>query len=252
MLKTRIIPTILWKNENIVKGIGFDSWRRIGTLLPAVKVYNLRQVDELIILDIQATKEGRIPNLSAIGDVTRECYVPLTIGGGIRTTDDVKAILRAGADKICLNTASYANPLLISAIANTFGSQCVVASIDAKRVGGKYFCFAHCGNEDMGKEVSSWAKEVESLGAGEILITSIDYDGTMKGYDIEMIKQVTSAVKIPVIASGGAGKYEDMYQAITKGKASAVAASSMFVFTQATPAGARDFLRSKNIPVRSI
>ena len=121
MLKTRIIPTILWKSENIVKGVGFDSWRRIGTLLPAVKVYNLRQVDELIILDIEATTEGRLPNLNTINDVTRECYVPLTIGGGIRTADDVKAILRAGADKICLNTISYDNSGLISNIANKFG-----------------------------------------------------------------------------------------------------------------------------------
>ena len=180
MLKTRIIPTILWKHENIVKGISFDSRRRVGTLLPAVKVYNLRQVDELIILDIEATREGRIPNLNTISDVTKECFVPLTVGGGISTTDDVKAILRAGADKISLNTASYVNPQLISDIANTFGSQCIVASIDAKLVGEDYYCFSHNGSVNTGHTVRNWARKLEKLGAGEIIITSIERDGTLE------------------------------------------------------------------------
>ncbi|EKD80045.1 MAG: hypothetical protein ACD_40C00213G0029 [uncultured bacterium] len=252
MLKTRIIPTILWKNENIVKGIGFDSWRRIGTLLPAVKVYNLRQVDELIILDIQATEEGRLPNLGTISDITKECFVPLTIGGGIRTASDVKDILRVGADKICLNTTSYTNPSIVSDIAYMYGSQCVVASIDAKLVGSEYYCYSHNGTVNTGRTVRNWAKELEKLGAGEIIITSIEKDGTMQGYDLDLISLVSTTVKIPVIASGGAGKYEDMYQAIVKGNASAVAASNMFNFTEATPHAAREYLRSKHIPVRKI
>lgn len=250
MLKTRIIPTILWKQENIVKGIGFDSWRRVGTLLPSVKVYNLRQVDELIILDIDATASNRLPNLSTVSDVTAECFVPLTIGGGIRAESDVQALLRAGADKICLNTASYPDPSLISRIAYSYGSQCVVASIDAKKVGGQYHCFSNNGKQDTGKTPSAWAKELEARGAGEIIITSIDQDGTMSGYDLGLVQQVADAVNIPVIASGGAGKYADMYQAVRQAHASAIAASSMFLFTEQTPQEAKSYLSERGIPVR--
>ncbi len=250
MLKTRIIPTILWKNENIVKGVGFDSSRRTGTLLPAVKVYNLRQVDELIILDIEATRERRLPNLDTINDVTKECFVPLTIGGGIRTADDVKAILRAGADKIGLNTISYEDPTIISKIANKFGSQCVVASIDTKLVGSEYYCFSHNGTVNTGRTVKNWACELEKLGSGEIIITSTERDGTMLGYDLDLISIITSTVKIPVVASGGAGTYEHLKQAIVDAKASAVAASSMYLFTEATPNEAKLYLASNGVNIR--
>lgn len=251
MLKTRIIPTLLWKNEGLVKGIGFNSWRRVGTILPAIKVYNTRQVDELIVVDITATEEDREPDYEEIEDFSAECFVPLTVGGGVKDIEIVKKLLRAGADKVSINSAAFNNPQLISQIANSFGSQCVVASIDAKKIGDKYECFSCSGKHATGISVSEWAKELERFGAGEILITSIEKDGTMEGYDIELIKQVTDRVSIPVIASGGAGNYDHMYQAIVQAKASAVAAASIFHFTHQTPLEAKNYLTSKGIFVRN-
>lgn len=250
MLKTRVIPTLLWKNIGLVKGIGFDSWRIVGTVLPAIKVYNTRQVDELIIVDILATNENSQLDLQALEDFSAECFVPLTVGGGIKNIEDVRKILCAGADKVSVNSALFETPELVTEIAKKFGTQCVVVSIDAKKVNGKYECFSHSGTKPTGKEVSQWAKYLESLGAGEILITSIEKDGTMDGYDLELIKKVTEAVKIPVIASGGAGDYEDMYKALSEAKASAVAAASIYHFTQQTPLEAKKYLASKGIPIR--
>lgn len=250
MLKTRIIPTLLWKNIGLVKGVGFDSWRIVGTVLPSIKVYNTRQVDELIIVDILATRENSELDLQALEDFSAECFVPLTVGGGIKNIDDVRRILRAGADKVSVNSALFETPELVSEIAKKFGTQCVVASIDAKKVSGVYECFSHSGTKPTGKEVVKWAKYLESLGAGEILITSIEKDGTMEGYDLELIKKVTEAVNIPVIASGGAGNYEDMYKALTESHATAVAAASIFHFTQQTPPEAKSYLASKGIPTR--
>ncbi len=251
MLKTRIIPTLLWKDESIVKGVSFDSWRRVGTIIPAIKVYNLRLVDEMIVLDIVATKKGRQPDFTEIANFSAECFVPLTVGGGIKTIEDVKNILRAGADKISLNSAALENPLLISKIANEFGSQCVVVSIDAKKhKNGKYYCHSHSGTKISKFEVGIWARTVEKMGAGEVLITSIERDGTMKGYDLDLIKIVTKATNIPVIASGGAGNPQDMYLALTQAKASAVAAASMFHFTQQTPVEVKKYLSTNKISVR--
>lgn len=250
MLKIRIIPTLLWKNVGLVKGIGFDSWRRVGSLLPAVRVYDTRQVDELILVDITATAEKKSPDFETISDISGECFVPFTVGGGIKTVSDIKQLLRAGADKVSINSAAYDNPKIISESAKLFGNQCIVSSIDAKKVNGKYVCYSHAGKKKRNMEVATWAKKVEELGAGEILITSIEKDGTMKGYDVDLIKTVTKAVSIPVIASGGAGSYEDMYKAINQGKASAVAAASIFHYTEQTPLEAKMYLASKKIPVR--
>lgn len=250
MLKTRVIPTLLWKNIGLVKGISFDSWRIVGTVLPAIKVYNTRQVDELIIVDILATKENSKLDLQALKDFSSECFVPLTVGGGIKTIEDVREILYAGADKVSVNSALFETPELVTEIASKFGTQCVVASIDVKKVNGKYECYSHSGTKPTGKEVVEWAKKLESLGAGEILITSIENDGTMNGYDLELIKKITDAVKIPVIASGGAGNYEHMYQALKEANASAVAAASIFHFTEQTPLEAKKYLASKGIPIR--
>jgi len=251
MLKTRIIPTLLWKNLGLVKGVGFDSWRRVGTLLPAIRVYNTRQVDELILVDITATSESRDPDLETIGEISSECFVPFTVGGGIKSTEDIKGLLRAGADKVAINSAAFQNPELISQGAKMFGSQCIVASIDAKKNSkGQYFCYSHSGTKNEHIEASQWAKKVEALGAGEILITSIERDGTMKGYDLDLIRLVTKTVSIPVIASGGAGNYEDFYRAIQTGKAQAVAAASIFHYTQQTPMEAKHYLNDKGIPVR--
>jgi len=251
MLKTRIIPTLLWKNVGLVKGVGFDSWRRVGSLLPAIRVYNTRQVDELILVDITATEELRKPDFETINEISCECFVPFTVGGGIKTTDDIKELLRCGADKVAINSAAFQNPNLISTGAQMFGSQCIVASIDAKKNSrGKYECYSNSGKKNEHIGVQEWAKKLEELGAGEILITSIEQDGTMKGYDIDLVRIVTRTVSIPVIASGGAGNYEDMYKVIEKGKASAVAAASIFHYTQQTPMEAKEYLAHKNIPVR--
>lgn len=252
MLKVRIIPTLLWKDLGLVKGIAFDSWRRVGTIMPSVKVYNTRQVDELIIADISATMEGRSPDFAEVKEFSSECFVPLTVGGGIRSIEDIKQLLRAGADKVSINTAAFEQPNLISEAAERFGSQCLVASIDArKNIDNSYRCVVRSGTKDIDWEPGEWAMELERRGAGEILITSIDRDGTMQGYDLELIKRVTSLVKIPVIASGGAGNYQHLFEALEIGKAAAVAAASIFHFTEQTPLEAKNYLAARGIPVRN-
>ncbi len=252
MLKVRVIPTLLWKDVGLVKGVGFDSWRRIGSILPAIKVYNTRQVDELILLDITATREKRQPDFETVNEISAECFCPLTVGGGIKSIEDIKKLLRAGADKVCINTAAYKNPQLIKKASDMFGSQCIVVSIDAKKVKrGKYQCFSHSGTKKTQENPTEWAKKMEKLGAGEILITSIERDGTMKGYDLELIKSISQIVNIPVIASGGAGDYKDLYYAISRADASAIAAASIFHFTEQTPLEAKKFLATKGISVRN-
>jgi cyclase len=253
MLKVRVIPTLLWKNVGLVKGISFDSWRRIGTVMPAIKVHNTREVDELILADITATLEGRTPDYESVYEFSAECFVPLTVGGGVRKVTDIRHLLRAGADKVSINSAAYERPELIREASERFGSQCIVASIDARKMAlGMYECFSHSGTRGTGKEVGAWARKVESLGAGEILITSVERDGTMQGYDLDLIRRVTESVSIPVIASGGAGNYEHMLEAIQIGKASAVAAASTFQFTQRTPVEAKKFLATRGIAVRNV
>lgn len=252
MLKTRVIPTILWKDFGIVKGVGFNSWRRVGSLLPAIKVYNTRQVDELIIVDITATEQHREPDYEVIDEIADECFVPLTVGGGVRDIDHIKKLLRAGADKVAINSACYEMPELVSKGADLYGSQCIVASIDIMRKSnGTYECFKNSGKTATGKEPVQWAKEMERRGAGELLVTSILNDGAMVGYDLEIIKRISDEVGIPVIASGGAGSYVDMYEALIYGHASAVAAASIFHFTEQTPLEAKHYLRDKGILVRA-
>lgn len=250
MLKIRVIPTLLYKSVGLVKGVSFNSWRRVDTVLPAIKVYNIREVDELILLDINATKEEIEPDYASIEEFSKECFVPFCVGGGIKNIEQVRKLLRSGADKVAINTAAYYNLDLIKEAAAVFGSQCIVSSIDAKLVHGEYYCFSNNGTEDSGVLLIDWVKKVEAAGAGEILITSIENDGTMQGYDIDMIKLVSDNVKIPVIASGGAGGYEDMYKAITIGHASAVAAASIYHFTECTPKEAKLYLKERNLPVR--
>lgn len=250
MLKVRVIPTLLWKNLGLVKGVGFDSWRRVGTVLPAIKVYNMRDVDELVLVDITASREGRAPDDSAVADFSSHCFVPLTVGGGVTDAEHVAKLLRAGADKISLNTAAFEDPQIVAAAADRFGSQCVVASVDVRRSdGGGYRCASHSGTVDTGRDPVEWARELADRGAGEILLTSVDRDGTMEGYDLGLISSVCGAVGIPVIASGGAGSYQHMIEAVQAG-ASAVAAASMFHFTQQTPAEAKRALLAAGIAVR--
>lgn len=250
MLKVRVIPTLLWKDFGLVKGIGFDSWRRVGPVLPAVKVYNSRDVDELVIVDITATALSAIPDHESVEDFSAECAVPLAVGGGIADLAQIAALLQSGADKVAINSAAFSNPALIGAAAARFGAQCVVASIDVRRnEKGRYECFSHCGTRATGRDAVAWAREMAERGAGEILLTSIDRDGTMTGYDLDLIARTSHAVQVPVIASGGAGTYEHMVEAVRAG-ASAVAAASIFHFTEQTPAGAKQALDTAGFPVR--
>jgi cyclase len=250
MLKVRVIPTMLWKNLGLVKGIAFQSWRNVGTVLPSIKVYNKRDVDELFLLDISANQNIYDLDYESIEDFSNYCFVPFSVGGGIRHLGQIKKLLRVGADKVSLNSIVYDNPNLVDQAAKKFGSQCVVVSIDAKLVDGSYRCFSHSGTKMTNSEPKLLAQELEKRGAGEILITSIDKDGTMEGYDLELTKKITEHVNIPVIASGGAGNYQHMYDAIINGGASAVAAASMFHFTEQTPEEAKMFLHSLGVPVR--
>lgn len=250
MLKVRVIPTLLWKNFGLVKGVGFDSWRRVGPVLPAIKVYNSRDVDELILVDIMASREGNEPDHDSVKDYSEECAVPLAVGGGITNLEQIVFLLHAGADKITINTAAYSNPELIDSAARRFGSQCVVASIDTLQLeDGQYRCFSHSATFDTGRSPVEWARELADRGAGEILLTSINRDGTMLGYDLDLVGRVAKEVGIPVIASGGAGNYRHMIDAVNAG-ASAVAAASIFHFTEQTPAGAKSAMQAAGIPVR--
>ncbi|MSR86569.1 imidazole glycerol phosphate synthase subunit HisF [Candidatus Peribacteria bacterium] len=248
--KIRIIPTLLYRDTQLVKGKGFDSWRPVGSPMQAVKVYNMREVDELIFLDIRATAEKRSTDFQLIDDLADECFMPLTVGGGIRTVEDVRTLLQVGADKIALNSALYEIPDLVNQIASAFGSQCVVASIDARKTSSGYECFSHSGKTATGKDPVSVAKDAEARGAGEILITSIERDGTMEGYDVELTRLVSEAVNIPVIAAGGAGNYQHMVDVLSGSKASALAAASIYHFTQQTPLEAKQYLREHGFPVR--
>jgi cyclase len=251
MLKVRVMPTLLFKDLGLVKGIRFNSWRRVGSVMQAVKVYNLREVDELVFLDISATSERRSPDFETVDEIADECFMPLTVGGGVREVEHARKLLQVGADKIALNTAAIEYPGLVRELAEELGSQCVVVSIDVKQqANGSYEVFTHSGTFATGKDPITWSQEVEQLGAGEILLTSIDRDGTMKGYDLGVTRRLSEAVSIPVIASGGAGNYEHLASVLIEGKASAVAAASIFHFTQQTPLEAKKFLRDRGIKVR--
>jgi len=248
--KTRVMPTLLFKDVGLVKGIRFDSSRRVGSAMQAVKVYNLREVDELVLLDIAATRAGRSPDFEMVDELADECFMPLTVGGGVRTIDDVRRLLQVGADKVALNTAAVDSPELVREIANLFGSQCVVVSIDARREkDGRYEVVTRSGTNPVAIDPVSFAVRMAASGAGELLVTSIDRDGTMAGYDTELIRQMAAAVSIPVIASGGAGSYEHMEQVLREG-AAAVAAASIFHFTEHTPLGAKRYLAERGVAVR--
>jgi cyclase len=251
MLKTRIMPTLLFKDVGLVKGVSFHSWRRIGTAMQTVKVYNMREVDELVFLDITATRDGRPPDFDTVDELADECFMPMTVGGGVRTLEHVRRLLKVGADKVVLNTAAVEISSLIKESASQFGSQCVVVSIDYKKLkDGTYEVYTYSGTRPTGINPVSLAQEVESMGAGEILLTSIDCDGTMKGYDIELTRRVSESVSIPVIASGGAGNYEHMAKILRETKVSAVAAASIFHFTQQTPLEAKRYLKERGFRVR--
>ena len=248
MLKHRIIPCVLLKDWQLVKSIQFGSFRTIGHPTSTVRIYNARNVDELIVLDIDASLNGEDINTELIEDMADECFMPLTIGGGIKTIEDVSMVLNAGADKISINSQAIKNPAFINKIATTFGSQCVVCSVDIKKVDGKYKVYSKK-NGVLDIDPLVLIKEYETQGAGEILLTSVDFEGMTNGYDLEMIKYFSKEVKIPIIINGGMGKPSDGLEALENG-ADALAAAYIFHFSQFTPDDIKQELQKNNFAVR--
>ena len=231
MLKIRIIPALLLKNHGLVKTVGFNNPKYVGDPINAIRIFNEKEVDELVFFDTTASVDGRKPNFKLISDIASECFMPFGYGGGIRDLDDIKTLLNIGAEKVVINSYAIEKPIFIKEAADQFGSQSIIVSIDVKRnLLGKYTVYAHGGRDATKYDPVSFAQLMEEMGAGEIILTSIDRDGTMKGYDVNLIKRVTSLLNIPVVASGGAGKIQDFIDATQKGGASAVSAGSMFVF----------------------
>ena len=251
MLKKRIIPCLDINNGRVVKGINFVNLVDAGDPSEQAKIYNDQGADEICFLDISASYENRNTMLEVVKKTTEKCFVPLTAGGGVRTTEDINNLLLAGADKVSINTAAVRNENLIKEGAQKFGSQCIVVAVDAKKVNNdKWEVFTHGGRKPTGKDVLKFVGKMESFGAGEILLTSMDRDGTKKGYDLDLTKKVSNIVNIPVIASGGVGNLEHLHQGFKIGKASAVLAASIFHFGEYSIHEAKRYLDSKGIPVR--
>lgn len=248
----RIIPCLDVKNGRVVKGVNFINFKDAGDPAEVGAAYDKSGADELVFLDITASSDARDTAVEMVRKVAEKVFIPFTVGGGIRTVEDFKAILREGADKVSVNSAAIMNPNLISEAADKFGSQCVVVAIDAKRrADGKGFTiYKNGGRVDMGIDAVEWAMKAEKLGAGEILLTSMDGDGTKAGYDLELTRAVAENVSIPVIASGGAGTMEHFYEAFTEGKAEAALAASLFHFKEMEIKDLKKYLREKGISVR--
>ncbi len=252
MLNIRIIPCLDVKDGRVVKGVNFVNLRDAGDPAAAAEAYDAAGADELCFLDISASHEGRGVLLDKVSTVAERCFMPLTVGGGVSSIEDFRALLLAGADKIAINTAAVRNPDLINAAAARFGAQCVVVAIDAKRVGDKWEIFTHGGRNGTGIDAVAFAKDVVSRGAGEILLTSMDRDGVKTGYDIALTRAVADAVDVPVIASGGAGAAAHLVEAAKDGGASAVLAASIFHFGEVTIAEAKAAMAAAQLPVREI
>ncbi|ADO44816.1 imidazoleglycerol phosphate synthase, cyclase subunit [Hydrogenobacter thermophilus TK-6] len=252
MLAKRIIPCLDVAKGRVVKGVRFENLVDAGDPVEVAKAYEEQGADELVFLDISASYEGRSIMIDVVRRVAEQVFMPFTVGGGIRDIEDIRKLLLAGADKVSINTAAVKNPGLIRESAIRFGSQCIVVAIDAKRKYGGWEVYINGGRTPTGLDAVEWAKKVASLGAGEILLTSIDADGTKSGYDVELTRAVAESVNIPVIASGGAGTFEHFYSVFTDGKADAALAASLFHFKEISIHELKEYLHSKGIPVRRI
>ena len=246
----RIIPCLDVNNGRVVKGVNFVNLIDAGDPVAVAAAYDAAGADELVFLDITASSDHRNTVADMVRKVAEQVFIPFTVGGGIRTVDDFKAILREGADKVSVNSAAIMNPHLISEAAEKFGSQCVVVAIDAKKTPDGYHIFKNGGRVDMGIDAIEWAMQADKLGEGEILLTSMECDGTKAGYDIELTRLISENVSIPVIASGGAGKLEHFYDALTDGKADAALAASLFHFKELEIRQVKQYLKDRGVPVR--
>ena len=258
MLAKRVIPCLDVHDGHVTRGVQFGKaeageLRNVGDPVELAIRYNEQGADEMVFFDITASAHGRQTMVDVIERSADQCFMPLTVGGGIRTIEDMSVMLKAGADKVSINSAALSNPDLITAGAEKFGSQCIVTSIDAKRVGDEEWrVFSHGGRKDTGMDALEWAKKAVSLGAGEIVLNSIDADGTKAGYDLEITKRVSESVSVPVVASGGAGNLDHMADVLIDGKADAVLAASIFHFGEFTVGDVKGHLASKGIPTRTI
>ena len=256
MLAKRIIPCLDVKDGRVVKGVRFVNLRDAGDPVEQAVIYDAERADELVFLDITASHERRDIMRDVVRRVAETVFIPFTVGGGLRTVEDIREILVAGADKISINSSAVRRPELIAEGAKRFGSQCIVVAIDAKRLPAepgappRWEVYIHGGRVPVGRDALAWAKEAEDRGAGEILLTSMDADGTQAGYDIALLRTVSSAIRIPVIASGGAGKLEHFYDALTEGGASAALAATLFHYQEMTIGQVKDYLAGRGVPVR--
>ena len=250
MLARRLIACLDVSHGQVVKGVNFGDLRIAGDPVALAKRYNDEGIDELAVLDVSATLEGRIAFLDTIAAIARELFIPLTAGGGIRSLADARAVIEAGADKVSVNSAALADPAIVSAIADTYGSQATVVAIDARMTADGYEVISRAGTTPTGRTPLGWASEAATLGAGEILLTSIDRDGTRQGFDCRLTAEVSGGVPVPVIASGGAGTYEHFAEVFTDGRADAALAASVFHFQDHSVAGLKQWLFSRRIPMR--
>lgn len=253
MLKARIIPCLDVKNGRVVKGVNFVALRDAGDPVEQARLYDAQGADELCFLDITASHENRDIIFDVVSQTAEECFMPLTVGGGVRTLDDIRKLLLAGADKVSINTAAVDNPDFVRAAANKFGSQCIVVAVDAKADGNqKWGVYTHGGRNPAGLDATSWAKQMAKYGAGEILLTSMDRDGTKSGFDIALTRTISDAVTIPVVASGGVGTLDHMVEGVRDGHASAVLAASIFHFGEFSIAETKAHMAAAGVPVRPI
>lgn len=252
MLTKRIIPCLDVKDGRVVKGVNFVNLADAGDPVEVASAYSDLGADELVFLDITASVEKRKTLCQVIKALSKEIFIPLTVGGGINCIEDIRQVLLAGADKIAINTSAVINPELIDTGAKVYGSQCIVVAIDAKKVEDEFYVYTHGGREKTSLTVETWAREVEQRGAGEILLTSMDRDGTKKGFDLELLRIVTEAVNIPVIASGGAGTIEHFYEVFEKVNVDAGLAASIFHFKEVDIGELKEYLSDQNVPIREV